>query len=232
MTIEQTETSIVNKVLNHYQDFDIAKVVISKYTFDTITSFGFQTLYFKDKALITLSANAEIGDEISELLKLRFEKQQKSNRGTITVYPNGRYESEFVWDEQAHLDYLLLDTKTAFSFIYDESYIKITDDLLTNQEWEKALVTIQFKNGNILPLQIEVDTGGEKKQFSVPIQNLPPEEYPNLIKRFEDICYLANEGELKAHFAPGWNTVLVYLDRYESFDFGQHVHFLQTDSLA
>ncbi|MDJ1472542.1 hypothetical protein [Xanthocytophaga flava] len=150
---------------------------------------------------------------------------QKWNTATITIYPDGRYESEFIWDQQAHIDFLLLDMATAFSFIYSESDIKITDLMIPEQEWEKAVITILFVNGHILPLQIEVTTEQGIKQFSVPVQNLSYQEAPYLIKSFEDIYQLANEGELKQHFAPGWNTVIIYQDRKDRFNFEEHVHF-------
>ncbi|MDJ1472533.1 hypothetical protein [Xanthocytophaga flava] len=147
------------------------------------------------------------------------------NKGTITIYPDGRYESEFIWDQQAHIDFRMKDLRAAFSFLYSESDIKITDALLPGQEWEKAVIIMPFVNGHILPLQIEVTTKHGIKQFSLLVQNLTYEEAPYLIKRFEDIYQLANEGELKQHFAPGWNTVVIYQNRLEFFDFEQHVKF-------
>ncbi|MDJ1497239.1 hypothetical protein QNI19_30150 [Cytophagaceae bacterium DM2B3-1] len=157
-------------------------------------------------------------------------RTNKFNKAHFTLYPDGRYESEFIWDQQAHIDFLLLDMATAFSFIYSESDIKITDIKITDlmipeQEWEKAVITILFVNGHILPLQIEVTTEQGIKQFSVPVQNLSYQEAPYLIKSFEDIYQLANEGELKQHFAPGWNTVIIYQDRQDRFNFEEHVHF-------
>ncbi|MDJ1472537.1 hypothetical protein QNI19_30135 [Cytophagaceae bacterium DM2B3-1] len=225
MTIQQVETNIVSKVIKHYNEFDIAKVIISKYEFSEITSFSFQTFYYHNNKQITLNENAPIGEEINLLLKLLFEKKQQNNKGIITIYPDGRYESEFIWDQQAHIDFLLLDMATAFSFIYSESDIKITDLMIPEQEWEKAVITILFVNGHILPLQIEVTTEQGIKQFSVPVQNLSYQEAPYLIKSFEDIYQLANEGELKQHFAPGWNTVIIYQDRQDRFNFEEHVHF-------
>lgn len=149
----------------------------------------------------------------------------KINKGMLTIYPNGEYESSFIWDEQAHLDYLILGVDASFSFIHEEIQLKIEDSLMPDTAWESIVITIPVKSGKVQPLQLEINLGEEVSYHSLDIKNLTYDEKPYLAGWFEDIYHLTNEGELKEKLSPKWNTAVISFNAIDGFDFKSQVKF-------
>lgn len=51
----------------------------------------------------------------------------KTNKGTLTIYPNGEYESSFIWDEVAYLGYLKTNANNWFIYVYEKACERIQD---------------------------------------------------------------------------------------------------------
>ena len=151
--------------------------------------------------------------------------RSKVNKGTLTIYPSGEYESEFIWDNQAHLDYLVLDIDTFFSFLYDEVPLYLDRNYHNDTLWDSIEIRISFQEGKIQPLKIVLKTGEITTDYAVLIQNITYDESIYLIKRFEDIYELTNNGELKGVLSPTWNTAIMRYQAIEYFDFKKQVSF-------
>ena len=224
MSIQEAEREIVTKILAHYPDFDNAIVSIYDYTLTEITGFTYPISYFKDNAPLNLQTIPKISNEIGILLNLMFKKGKKSNKGTLTIYPNGDYESSFIWDEVAYVDYLIRGIRALLSFVYNEMCYKISDTLLPDAviHWNQVVMTIPFKEGQIQPISIEVKTQEEITHHSILIQNLTNEESPWLIGQFADFYQLTNEGELKGKLSEKkWNTLVISFDTITGFNWEQ-----------
>ena len=51
----------------------------------------------------------------------------KWNFHSLTIYPSGEYESEFIWDNEAHLDYLKTNVNNWFIYVYEKACERIQD---------------------------------------------------------------------------------------------------------
>ncbi len=149
----------------------------------------------------------------------------KYNIWEFTLYPSGLYESEFIWDNQAHSDYLVLDIDTFFSFLYDEVPLYLDRNYHNDTLWDSIEIRISFQEGKIQPLKIVLKTGEITTDYAVLIQNITYDESIYLIKRFEDIYELTNNGELKGVLSPTWNTAIMRYQAIDYFDFKKQVSF-------
>ena len=170
-------------------------------------------------------------DYVNEILKKHYTSCQNDpnlrwNMGKITIYPSGEYESVFIWDEEADLDYLATRVRLLFDYIHEEMFFKIPNLLVgASSSWEKAIITMPFKEGQIQPLNLEITCMGAIIHQTLLIQNVTYEESPNLIDQFSNIYQLTNEGKLKGTFVEKWNIIVFHIYADADFDFGKDVKF-------
>ena len=75
-------------------------------------------------------------------------KKQKINKGTLTIYPSGEYESLFIWDEEAHLGYLGGKVEGWLKRSFELSIYRIQDlDMFGIVGDYEVKIIISFSNG-------------------------------------------------------------------------------------
>ena len=168
-----------------------------------------------------LKNHIEIWSPIAEYMHI-----QKKNKYNLIIYPSGEYDSEFIWDEVAHLSYLEGGVYTLLSFVIEEFTLKISQqfpnvDIL----WNETILTIPFVKGKIQPLQTKIKTKDKIIEHSILIKDITYEETPELVAQFEEMYQLTNEGELKGSLSEKWNTLVICWDLIERFDLEKHVSF-------
>ena len=158
-----------------------------------------------------------------------FKEGRKTNKGTLTIYPSGEYESSFIWDNEAYLDELKKNTKNFFAFIHEE--MQFCNVFMSNAEgfiipWDSIITSIPFKSGKVQSLEIALKSEGNLSYHSVPIDDYYGEDTYQMPKKlYEDIYYLTNEGELKEKLSPKWNIVTIHIQKDIRFDFDRDVKF-------
>ena len=148
-------------------------------------------------------------------------KKQKTNKGTLTIYPNGEYESVFIWDESLEQERLLKSLRSHFTWLFIHSVYKIEDVFLPEQEWGTAILTMEFKDGKIQPLQITILFEGKMLHFSCGIENIGLSEDYSLahnIKTYEDMYQLANQVDIKDKLFGSWTKVTITLKQNSTGD--------------
>ena len=221
MNIKEIERQIVVKVLNYHQDFEKAVLSIFNYTFTKITGFSFPLQYFKDNMVLDLPTNYSISSDIGILLNLMFKNGTKTNKCTFTIYPSGEYESAFIWDESLEQERLLKSIRSHFTWLFIHSVYKIEDVFLPEQEWGTAILTMEFKDGKIQPLQITILFEGKMLHFSCGIENIGLSEDYSLahnIKTYEDMYQLANQVDIKDKLFGSWTKVTITLKQNSTGD--------------
>ena len=149
----------------------------------------------------------------------------------LTIYPNGKYESSFIWDNEAYLEEFKKDAKGLFNLIHQEidNCDIFFDEEGSSIAWEEIMVIISFKSGKVEPLSIEIKLGENVIYHTEPIGDEYGEyRYQVSKQRYEDIYHLTNEGELKEKLSPKWNVATIHIKngalRY-NFDFDRDVSF-------
>ncbi len=164
-----------------------------------------------------------------------FKEGRKTNKGTITIYPNGEYESSFIWDEAAYLEKLVFKAENLFSLLYYE--ISSCPAFYNTQEeqisWQEAIVTVLFKSGKVQPLNVEVKTAAnEIIHYSEAIEEeFGESEYQSSRQYYEEMYHLMNEGKLKALYHR-WNVATIHIKYGVRFDFEKHVILEWREDLA
>ena len=138
--------------------------------------------------------------------------RSKINKGILTIYPNGEYESSFIWDEEAHLSRLIGSVYALLSFVNEELTYRISKKFpKTIILWNETVLTISFVKGKIQPLQTKIKTKEKIIEHSILIKDITYEETPELVAQFEEMYQLTNEGELKGKLSEKkWNTLVCY----------------------
>ena len=150
----------------------------------------------------------------------------KTNKGTLTIYPNGEYESSFIWDNAAYLEKLVFKAENLFSLLYYE--ISACPAFKNAEEepisWQEATVSVSFKSGKVQGLNVTVTTATDETiHYSEAIEEaFGASEYQSSRGYYEETYQLMNEGELKALY-PRWNIATIHIKYGVSFDFEKHV---------
>ena len=241
MKKSEIEKIIVSKTILDYSVFD--KVIVSlrdisfvtDYEGNQLPSYVLQSIYYDlDNSIINKETklNHLISNEIKELL-LEVSKTKKINKGTLTIYPGGEYESSFIWDNEAHLGYLVDGIYSLIGTVYEELNYKIRELLPagTPIDWRYISIIIPFIKGKIQPLEIIIK--GEKIVIlSLLIENITYEETPEFVQWFEDVYQLTNEGELKGQLSEKWNKLHLVWTKETGLDLSKDVLFEWVESLA
>ena len=151
---------------------------------------------------------------------------KKINKGTLIIYPNGAYESSFIWDEEAHLSGLIGGVDSLLSYVCEELFSKIPTILPPHTviDWREFTVIIPFIEGQIQPLQIRIKAGEAITALSILIEDIRYEKSLWLVAQFEEMYQLTNEGELKGILSEKWNTIIIR-NTVDGFDFDKGVSF-------
>ncbi len=137
----------------------------------------------------------------------------KINRGTLTIYPDGTYESEFIWDEEADRQYRFTSVWQAIHYLGHDFFHHY---LQTNfPEWTFALVNIHINTS--IKAVLNIDTKTEQKEVLV---DLPPEIQEGLRR----MHHQTNEGDFKG-MIEAWNILELRMDKVKGFDFDQDASF-------
>jgi hypothetical protein len=186
----------------------------------------------KDEEIVSLSDDLALGNINPNLFSNFFilveeiKKEQKINKGTLTIYPSGEYKSLFIWDKAADLEKLVFKAENLFSLLYYE--ISACPAFKNAEEepisWQEAIVTVLFKSGKVQPLNVEVKTAtNEIIYYSEAIEEeFGESEYQSSRQYYEETYYLMNEGELKALY-PRWNVATIHIKYGVRFDFEKHI---------
>ena len=152
--------------------------------------------------------------------------RSKINKGTLTIYPNGEYESSFIWDEAAYLGNLRTNIDAMFAYIYHYTPIELENKGILVDVWDNINVTIPFKSGKIQLLNITIKEGENISYHPTLIENFSADTSFYMIEVFETAYQQMNEGKLKNVISPKWNTAIVNIDiTSSSFDFKRDVSF-------
>lgn len=133
------------------------------------------------------------------------------NRGTVTIYPSGEYESNFVWDEQAVQDVLISAIKKSFAALYTNAIYKINEVFLPKKEWQTATLVVEFVEGKIQSLKISIPFEGETLNFSVGIENIERTKKDTNISDYELDYALSNQENIKDKLYGSWTKVTMIL---------------------
>ena len=174
--------------------------------------------------VLNLPPNISISDDIKVLLNLMFKEGIKTNKGTLTIYPSGAYESEFIWDNEAYLKHLAQRAEIWLSLIFNEAYYRIQDrcDVLSI-EWDFTTeVVVTFTNGISNPVLFITENNPIMtfslflEQVFFYMENDYVEEFEayakvrkvdsDFVMRDTEFYLMLNEGELKGRY-PRWNVM-------------------------
>lgn len=144
------------------------------------------------------------------------EIEPKINKGKLTIYPSGEYLSEFIWDNEAHLQWL-------FNNIYTRKQ-KFVENIFTvfeemENEFSYISVIIDIKKNKEIHLERKVKTAnGEIKEMALDLEK-------RHIEAILDFQLQTNEAEL-GEKAIKWNRAIFNIpaDIY-SFDPDKDVSF-------
>ena len=209
----------IKKEIGNYSDWDIAEypIVIQK---DMISS-GLIILKKQGEEISRISQKESFSKDIR-----RFFDPTKINKGTLTIYPNGEYESSFIWDEQAHLSNLVGGIQSFISFIIEELTYKILQQFPNvGILWNESVLTVPFVKGKIQPLQTKIKTQEGSIEHSILVNNVTSDESPWLSEQFEDMYHMTNEGDLKGVLSGNWNVLTIRFDNITGFNFDRDVSF-------
>jgi hypothetical protein len=156
MNILDIEKSIISKTILDYEKFDKAIIslqeimLVKDYEGKDVPSYVLQSIYYdKDSNIINKETklNSLISNDIKQLLS-EILKEQKVNKGTLTIYHSGEYESDFVWDEQAHIDYLTRLNEAYLDSISEE-FAHQFRDLSQGKTFTKGIVITDIINNEV-----------------------------------------------------------------------------------
>ena len=145
-------------------------------------------------------------------------KERKINKGTLTIYPNGEYENAFIWDEQAHLGYLV-DYHVADFFRWSHEQIsdKLVETLLPDVDWQKAEVTLSFKLGKVQPISIKAFVGDKTMDFVIEVNDIALSYWEGQEKAFEEMYILSQREDIKPLFQGEWNKAIIYIQKNQYY---------------
>ena len=156
----------------------------------------------------------------------------KINKGTLTIYPSGFYESSFIWDEGAHLAYLggnIYSRKEIFaerlfsSFEEEEFY---QDKGYNPNEYTFICVVVEINAQKEVKIHRSV-TLSEGRIVEVPL--VAPAHWLAAILDFQN---QTNDPDLK-QYAIKWNKMTFNIPSYEqNFDPDKNVIFEWREDLA
>lgn len=154
------------------------------------------------------------------------------NKGTLAIYPNGEYESAFIWDNEAHLDYLETMSKTWFSSFYEEAVYRVEDRVKkANIPWDfETEVVISFTDN--LPNPVAFTTSERLKMtfklYLNQVWEYTKKTYASIFKSYDvanlerDNAYnieqykMMQSEELRVRF-PRWNRATLWIDNTRPF---------------
>jgi hypothetical protein len=157
----------------------------------------------------------------------------------FTLYPNGAYESLFIWNEQAYLDSLMQKVRLWFNYYFEQAGLRLVDKL--NQSAIKFNfeigVTISFTNGKsnpvlfVFPNHPEINfklhleqlpdyiEGNHKEAFEERSLTRITDNYQaSLVSENEQMYHLMNDGELKNIFKR-WNKATAIINPIKDVSF-------------
>lgn len=155
------------------------------------------------------------------------------NKGTLTIYPNGAYDSEFIWDNEMYLSYCLADIENWLTSYFEQSAYRIEDKCIQlGIKWDfDVKVVISFTSGKANPVLfvtpnkpeinfklyldqlcecIEGDYIEAFEQWS--ITRAEDAYYVGLVLENEEMYHSMNYGELKGHFQH-WNSAAFIINK-------------------
>ncbi len=232
MTISETKQLIISKTISDYEKFDKASISLRDISFslnsrgETFVSYVLQSSYYDlDNNIINKETNLNslISNDIKQLL-LAISKEQKINKGMLTIYPNGEYESSFIWDEQADKEYRLTGLFGGLDYLGNTFFVE--HFFLNKLEWENMAgnIVITIHISTSIQTTAVIESGDIKTKEVI--------EFPDYIEEgLKNIHYQTNEGDLKGMLSP-WNTIILCISNSDSFDVNRDVKFEWREDLA
>ena len=161
----------------------------------------------------------------------------KTNKGTLTIYPNGEYESSFIWDEVAHLGRLGQGVETWLSSVYQYACERIQDrcSQLSIDIPNEVEMSVSFDKLGVSQPAVFSTKDVPQMNFKLHLEQIygyyerPYEEefaeYDAIREPMENdpwdcqIYYqMTNEGELKGYY-PRWNKLIFSLNPNDQYSF-------------
>ena len=119
------------------------------------------------------------------------------NKGTLTIYPNGEYESSFIWDEVADLENLALAVWQTIDYWGNEFLFNYLYEFYP--DWQKAVVKTYIKDNKVIFQLISLN----EKAILVGIEI--PEQMQTDYIAWQEYCV---NGKVKPLFTP-WNGIIL-----------------------
>ncbi len=133
----------------------------------------------------------------------------------FTLYSSGEHESDFVWNEAANLENLMLCVQQNIDYWGNEFLSNDISELYP--DWQKAVVKTYIKDNKVV---VELIYLNEKAIF-VPFE-MPENMQSNYIG-WQDYC---NNDKLKSLFATPWNGIIFNLNASKWFTPYQDTEFI------
>lgn len=210
------------KVVSKYSKNWAKATVITSYCYDSYNGFG---LSYQDSESNKLSYWGEKYsdlpqeemysfdgyDDINEILRkyYNFSKNDPNlrwNKAKIIILPDGSYEGEFIWDEQADLENLMLAVWQTIDYWGNN----ILFDYLCSvyPDWQKAVIKSYIK-GNKVIFQL-ISLSEQDVLINIDI----PEDIQADYIAWQEYCI---NGKLKPLFTTPWNGIIFNLDISKDF---------------
>lgn len=255
--LSQTEckevVDISTKVINKYSKNWNKCTVFTGYCHNNYGSFS---LFYQDSESKQVSYWGELYSDIAnnemysfegynyinEILKKYYTSCQNDlnlrwNKGTLTIYPSGEYESSFIWDNEAYLGRLGQSVETWLSSVYQyaceriqdrcsELSIDIPNEVEMSVSFDKLGVSqpAMFYTKDVPQINFKLHSEQIYGYYERPYEE-EFTEYDTIREPIENdpwdcqIHYqMTNEGELKGYY-PRWNKLIFSLNPNDQYSF-------------
>ena len=140
---------------------------------------------------------------------------EKVNSGALTIYSSGKYESSFIWDEQADLENLMLAVWQTIDYWGN----KILLDYLYSAypDWQKAVIKSYIKGDKVVFQLISLNEQSILTDIDI------SEDIQADYIAWQDYCI---NGKLKSLFATPWNGIIFNLDISQYFSGKKDTEFI------
>ena len=227
MLNESEKKIFIESVINTYNNFGKEQQNWIKASFFINAVGGCSLLYYYPNELEPKqlkgsdgwSIDFENSSKITELLSRERNNDQTTrwNKGQITIYPDGRFESEFSWDQEAYLTDIEGGVWSAIYYLSTFFEDVINQEVTTYENWQQADIEIAIKDGKPA-VKGSVNTHEKEIAFT---KELPE----NIIEGFLRMHQDTTQGELQSRF-PLWNTLCLHLVNRQYFEVKEQTKFV------
>ncbi len=137
------------------------------------------------------------------------------NKGTITIYPSGKYESEFIWDNETYLE-SLKTIRVNYFLLHLGSDFLYRETNKHRSTWQTATYKTIIKNDILLIEMVSLDNENVLIDVTVP---------SDIQEYYVDMHDFTINGEVKSLFKP-WNGIIFQLSKTIHFSVDRDCTFI------